>query len=330
LDANAPYNHAFKILWSLAVARNLDPNNLTTHQVAGLVQFIHGANPNLAKNAYAAVLQIPGFESLRCSPLLATIKRVWNKSQPKYSTFWDGDRVLRKLANTSLNWTSISAVRERLILVMRLLHLTRSIDLARCYRAYSHFDNAFWVLLQRKGDKGVRWERLIRVSHTPAICPCTLLQRYVQLTPEVSPGAPLLATLQAPYTALTASRIAAVTKVALAKVGVSTKSFAPHSTRGAGVNMYKKWGFSSEQVCEIGKWKNVQTFSAHYMRLNAAQEVERALLNNNVHTVSPEQSAEPDRSRTPETFGELGGSDLEGEAQSEGETCFYVAGCLYV
>ena len=45
-----------------------------------------------------------------------------------------------------------------------------------------------------------------------------------------------------------------------------------------------------------------------------------------VHKTSPLRSAEPDCSRTPGTARDLGGSDQEGEAQINGEACFYGAG----
>ena len=73
--------------------------------------------------------------------------------------------------------------------------------------------------------------------------------------------------------------------------------------------MYKKLGLSSEEVCEIGKWQNSQAFSAHYLRLGASR-VAAARLHDLLHTVSPEGSAEPEWSRTPENqTGELEGKE---------------------
>ena len=55
---------------------------------------------------------------------------------------------------------------------------------------------------------------------------------------------------------LTASRIASVTNQLLRSLGVNVSVWGPHSTRGAGVTMYKSLELSSEEVCEIGQWKN--------------------------------------------------------------------------
>ena len=55
--------------------------------------------------------------------------------------------------------------------------------------------------------------------------------------------------------------IGSITKQSLQKLGVDTTVWKAHSTRGAGVAMYKSLGFTSEEVCELGKWKNVSAFS---------------------------------------------------------------------
>ena len=37
------------------------------------------------------------------------------------------------------------------------------------------------------------------------------------------------------------------------------------------MTMMKDLGMYSEEVCEIGKWKNVGAFTSHYLRLNASK-----------------------------------------------------------
>ena len=117
---------------------------------------------------------------------------------------------------------------------------------------------------------------------------------------------------------LTASRIASVTKQLLRSLGVNVSVWGPHSTRGAGVTMYKSLGLSSEEVCEIGQWKNTHAFALHYLHLGA-RKVVSSKISSLVHKISPSRSAEPDWSRTPRNFHESGERDQEGEAQSHGE-----------
>jgi hypothetical protein len=83
--------------------------------------------------------------------------------------------------------------------------------------------------------------------------------------------------------------------------------------------MYKSLGLSSEEVCEIGKWKNVQAFSQHYLRIGAHKVASQKILPFLVHKVSPLRSAKPDLTCTPGKTLDPGGNVREGEAQAHGE-----------
>jgi hypothetical protein len=263
---------------------------------------------------------------------------------------------LDKFKHTKMSFDSIEDVRGRLILIFRLLHLHRSIDLARARRIKSQVEkfqgngwqasshgqkgasrsplphhvtsenrtstdvSPLFIALQRKGEKDLHWERVLDLK-CPHISPRFLLERYVSLTKHHgTPGGPLLLSLHPPYKPLCSNSIGRITKNLLHQFGVNTNVFGPHSTRGAGVHMYKKLGLSSEHVAEIGHWKNLEAFSKHYLRLGVVDIAKKGPRGGGlVHNVSPGRSAESDRSRTPETEWDMGGSDREDEAQSTGE-----------
>ena len=75
-----------------------------------------------------------------------------------------------------------------------------------------------------------------------------------------------------PFAPLSANRVGSPTKAILREWGIP-QQFGPHSTRGAGVFLYKSWGLSSEHVCEVGRWKDHQAFRSHYLRLRATETV---------------------------------------------------------
>ena len=110
-----------------------------------------------------------------------------------------------------------------------------------------------------------------------------------------------------------------LTKDLLEKFGIPVYQWTAHSTRGAGVCMFKNWGLSSEEVCELGQWKNSQAFTNHYLRLGAVQKAKSGLdmMAKNVHNTSPRDCAESEWLRTPGTQ-DPGGSNQEGEAQEGG------------
>ena len=123
--------------------------------------------------------------------------------------------------------------------------------------------------------------------------------------------------LTPPFRPLTANSIGRITKKMLADLGVPVGSFGPHSTRGAGVKMFKELGLSSEVVSEIGSWKNSEAFSKHYLRLGAAKQVSRVLVEKFVHRVPSCPSAEKGRSRSPGNEKKLGRKDLTSEARRQ-------------
>ena len=208
---------------------------------------------------------------MRFCSLLQACKRTWNNSQPKYSTFWDAEAPLKQLKQTPLDWNSIVDVRNRLIITCRLLNLSRSIDLARTWRCHSQVGQEFYILTQRKNQKRPHWETLVSLDDNPDLSPKHLMLRYVKLTAHLVPNGSLLLRLQCPpFTPLCANTIGSITRKMLQNLGIATKLWGPHSTRGAGVKFYKKLGLTSEEVCEIGRWKNTSAFTTHYLRIGAA------------------------------------------------------------
>ena len=137
--------------------------------------------PSQAKNAYAGFLLIPGWESLRFTAGIRQAKRFWDTSGEKYGDFWDADLILEKLSVEPLDWSSVVAVRDRAIVVLRLFHLCRSVDLSRALRCRSQVGQTVHWRLQRKGQRSAKWEALIRIDN-PKLSPLHLLQRYVELT----------------------------------------------------------------------------------------------------------------------------------------------------
>jgi hypothetical protein len=73
-------------------------------------------------------------------------------------------------------------------------------------------------------------------------------------------------------------------------------------------------GLSAEEVCETGKWKNVNAFTTHYQRLDADYKASEGI-HNLVNNTSQWGGAKPKGSRTPQKkWFEREGRDLSGEA----------------
>ena len=226
------------------------------------------------------------------------------------------------MVKENLSWDNVEQVRVRFILTLRFFMLCRSVDLERMYRTVSTVGPNPFILMQRKGARQPQWERVLMLPGYPQLCPWSLLKTYVRLTQgQAAKGTPLFRSLIPPFLPLKANSIGSLTRRALMKLGVNTAFWKPHSTRGAGVAFLKELGMSSEEVCEIGKWKNVSAFTSHYLRLDAHTKVANKISAVLVHNVSPLERAEPDLTCTTGK-NDQGGNVREGGAQDNGETRF--------
>jgi hypothetical protein len=328
------YDKPFRVVWAMLLDKGIQPQTANVAEVVSVLLQLHSMSPAQARNAYSGLVLFPHLQALRFHQALVPYKKLWNSNVQKYASFWDAGQVLQALAATQLKPGDVGALRDRLILCCRLLALHRGVDLSRVVRTVSMVQGQPYILLKRKGWKTFKWEQVISLPHHPGISPWHLLQAYVQATHgQCHPGGPLLLQLNPPYKPLTANTVNSITKKLLLKLGVPMSVWGAHSTRGAGVSFYKTLGLTSEQVCEIGQWKNVQAFSSHYLRLNAAQTVQERMADflprQGVHNFSPGDCAQPEWSCTP-GMQDAGGSDHEGEQQVTGEILLLSPACSCV
>jgi hypothetical protein len=198
----------------------IDPKSCSFDQIASQLIKLSEFSMSEAKNAYSALLLLPGFDQLRFNNLLHPFKRLWSASNQKYQGFWDAKQLLIKLSITKLNKENIQKFRDRLIIIWRLFHLTRSIDLARLYRTISRTGDRYYVLMQRKKQRLPSWHEVIALEDND-ISPLHLLLLYVQLTASMGrPGGPVFLAFKSPYKPLSSDRVGSITKNLLTSYGI--------------------------------------------------------------------------------------------------------------
>ena len=233
------YDWAFRKLYALCQINGINPETASIMEIAGQISQLNALSPSDARNAYSACLALPGMAPLRFNVLLQKCRKTWSTSQPKYSEFWDVEKVLARMSSVPLDSSSVMPLRDRLILVLRFFHLMRSIDCARIKRTISFMHDRPFILIRRKGWTQHRWEEIISLPDHPSISPWHLMKKYVQLTHDHgTPDGPLFLSILPPYTPLTADRIGIITLQHLHAMGVP-HGWGAHSTRGAAVAMYK-------------------------------------------------------------------------------------------
>ena len=167
---------------------------------------------------------------------------MWNVSEAKYADFWDAKSVVQRLKKFPLNWNSVQEVRDRCILVLRLFHLCRSIDLSQASRTSAVQGGSLYWLLKRKGRLRPTFEQLMALPER-TMSPSCLLLRYVSLTSgQGSPGGPVFVSLHPPYKALTANSIGRITKkVAAAARSACVSVRAPFDQGGWSQDVERFW-----------------------------------------------------------------------------------------
>ena len=157
------YNSSFKLLWAILTLKMIDPTKANLEQIASAIIEINGFSPSQARNAYSAMLLFPNFYHLKFHQLLSPYKKAWNSSIEKYGAFWNCEPILFDLAkriphgidDPNLAFAfDVKELRERLIIVCRLLCLFRSVDLSRLSRNISILDGKVpFIMIQKKVEK---------------------------------------------------------------------------------------------------------------------------------------------------------------------------------
>ena len=113
---------------------------------------------------------------------------------------------------------------------------------------------------------------------------------------------PVLIAFHPVYKPVPENIIGSFSRVRLQSLGVDTKAWGAHSTRGAFVSFYKQLRLTTYVVAEIGQGTNFEVFGKHYLRSCALQQashnVDRLL---QVHTSSPLNGGLGETSITPKS-----------------------------
>ena len=95
------YDGAFRQLWAWLQTSNIDPWRASTMEIASAIIKMHSISKAQARNAYSAVLLLPGYGNVRFLPILAPFKREWNLNVEKYATFWNPESIIQCMAATA-------------------------------------------------------------------------------------------------------------------------------------------------------------------------------------------------------------------------------------
>ena len=238
-----------------------------------LIQFSEKVSLAEARCAYAALLLFSGAQALRYEPVLKGIKKRWNYSVPRYVVYYGVPKLLQQLPY--LEARSESQVRLRLILVLRFFALFHGIDLERTKRTGIIKQGKVWFVQARRKGRPVYEPSPIHKMPNRAYCPLYWFGVYLQMTSSYE-GNELFVSLKAPRKPLVAGTINSLTTTFLRSVGLH--EFTAHSTRSSAATALIVLGVDPHIVCELGDWRNYDTFRRFSKRVQAMTNIAKSLV----------------------------------------------------
>ena len=273
------YNRAWIKLLPLASSkpsftsiRDLDTTPISS-LAYWLIQFSEKESLAEARCAYAALLLFSGAHALRFEPILKGIKKQWNYSVPRYVVCYDVPKLLQQLPY--LGARTESQVLLRLILVLRFFALFLGIDLERTKRTDIIKQGKVWFVQARRKGRPVYEPRPIHTMSNGAYCPIYLVGVYLEMTSSYE-GNEIFVSLKAPRKPIVAGTINSLTTKFLRSMGLH--EFTAHSTRGSAATPLIMLGVDPHIVCELGDWRNYDTFRRFYNRVRAMTNIAQSLV----------------------------------------------------
>ena len=238
-----------------------------------LIQFSEKESLAEACCAYAALLLFSGAQALRYEPILKGIKKRWNHSVPRDVVYYDVPKLLQQLPY--LEARTESQVRLRLILVLRFFALFRGIALERTKRTGIIKQGKVWFVQARRKGGPVYEPSPIHEMSKRAYYPLYWLGVYLEMTRSYE-GNELFVSLKSPRKPIVAGAVNSLTTTFLRSVGLH--EFIAHSTRGSAATALILLGVYPHIVCELGDWRNYDTFMHFNNRVRAMTNIAQSLV----------------------------------------------------
>ena len=204
-----------------------------------------------------------------------------SRSRAHYDLFYSVEPLLQWVDSGAAAGMALHALRDKLILGVRLCTLARSCDLANMLCTLYVQDDLFFVgWIDKMGKQrvaslmGRTLDLLIAYLSVVCTAPCFFMLRH----------------LQNPLMGLSADRIANVCLSRMGECGVNISFFKSHSLRGAAATAMMAAGAPQDLTRQRGGWANLQSFECHYGRLHQLVDWE-SVLHRSGGTVLPQRAS---------------------------------------
>ena len=232
---------------------------------------------NAARCALSTILpyidgQSFGKHPIVCNLVKGTYER--NPPKPKYSKFWDVNKVFKQLMAWGKNSKlTLKMLSFKLVVLLLLVTSQRgqtilalsvdSMDMDEEERAIT-FKLKTLLKHNRLGDPRDSIV-LRRFDQSPRLCVVRTIKEYLKRTEKVrKDNSQLLLSFVAPHKPISRDTFARWTVKVLGLSGIDTTQFKGHSTRGASTSAAKRAGVPINLIMKQAGWRNEESFARFY------------------------------------------------------------------
>ena len=233
---------------------------------------------NTARSTLSAVLILDTNVAFGCHPLVVRFMKFFynlRPPRPRYLRTWDVDVLLRLLRR-------LSPVKELTFkdLVLKLVTLMSLVTAQRAQTLHLLDVN---MLKKDKFGYTFVFDKVIKTSRPGQslpvlvfkayprdrrLCIVTVLKEFIKrrALKVKSSVNKFLVSYVAPHQGVSTSTISRWIKTMMARAGIDTDRFKPHSVRGASTSKAKKADYPIDEILKAAGWSNASTFARFYDR----------------------------------------------------------------
>ncbi|CAH2013630.1 unnamed protein product [Acanthoscelides obtectus] len=272
------YNCSLRLWWEFCQLRDISPFK---YDVPNIISFLQQVM-NTSNNTYSS------FNSHRAalSPITSSdlgtnteVKRFMKgifrtrPPRPRYNFTWNPQDVLKflnKPPDKDLRSVSCKLV---VLLVLATGQRIQTVALIRCPNikfSTSGADIQIPDFVKTSGPKTLQPKLSLPYFHEcPNLCVASCLHQYLELTKPLRPADcdKLFLTFNKPHGPATKQTLSRWVKNTMAKAGIDTNMFKPHSSRHASTSCALRQGVHIDAICRSAGWsQDSQTFARFYNR----------------------------------------------------------------
>ena len=228
-----------------------------------------------ARSALSGIIEINGVRFGEHPRVKQFMKGVFEikPSLPKYQATWDVDIVLHYLESLQpVNTLSLKLLTLKLVMLFALI-TGQNCQTLSCLKlsdmVLSDDKCTFYItslIKQSRVGKHLLPIELLAFKENESLCIIKLIKEYVCRTKDLRVDEYMFISFKKPYKKVSKDTVARWIKETMAKSGINTTVFKPHSTRSASTSAVAHKGAPIKCILDAAGWSRESTFGKFYKK----------------------------------------------------------------